>query len=96
MPCSPFYKYETLSKLYKENINPVIIHLLTSDKETKPPSMANRKRQTGRPRSSRLRKKSKLSYETEPTQPDNVDNVPDNTKTNKPKKPKKRNEESFL
>ncbi len=57
-PIPLYYTYQTLGKFYKENINPVIIHLLQSDGETKPPPI-NNKRQPGRPSNKRRRTRSK-------------------------------------
>lgn len=58
LPHSPYYSYNTLGKLYKDNIKPVIVHQLESDNETLPPPL-NNKRQAGRPAIRRKRKRSK-------------------------------------
>ena len=58
MPFCHYYSYQYLNKFYKDNINPVIIEVLQSDHETKPP-MINKKRQPGRPITKRMRKRSK-------------------------------------
>ena len=58
LPFCQYYSYQYLYKLYKENINPVIIEVLPNDNETKPPPI-NRKRQAGRPPTKRIRKRSK-------------------------------------
>lgn len=56
---SPYYGYQYLNNFYKDNINPVIIDTLTSDKTTKPPPVSN-KRKAGRPPTRRLQKKPKF------------------------------------
>jgi hypothetical protein len=48
LPYCMYYSYEYLNYFYNENINPVIIDLLSSDKTTKPPTITN-KRTSGRP-----------------------------------------------
>jgi hypothetical protein len=53
-----YYSYQYLHKLYNENINPVIINVLTSDRETLPPP-ENKKRQPGRPATKRKQKRSR-------------------------------------
>lgn len=58
IPFSQYYSYQYLNHFYKENVNPVIIDTLASDKTTKPPAVTN-KRQAGRPPTRRLRKKSR-------------------------------------
>jgi hypothetical protein len=56
MPLNPYYTYQLLSKLYKENIFPVIIDSLTSDNTTKPP-IQSEKRPAGRPKTKREQKR---------------------------------------
>ena len=58
IPFCQYYSYQYLNNIYKDNITPVIIDSLTSDKTTKPPPITN-KRQAGRPATRRMRKKSR-------------------------------------
>ena len=58
MDFCPYYSYEYLHKLYKENITPVIIEALISDKTTKPPPESV-KRPASRPTTKRIRKRRK-------------------------------------
>jgi hypothetical protein len=60
MPFCQYYSYQYLNLFYKENINPVIIDLLSHDTSTKPPPITE-KRASGRPKSARKRKRSKVS-----------------------------------
>ena len=52
MPYNPYYSYQYLRSFYKENINPVVIDALSSDKTTQPPPKST-KRQPGRPSTKR-------------------------------------------
>jgi hypothetical protein len=52
MPINPYYSYQYIRSFYKDNINPVVIDALSSDKTTQPPPKSI-KRQSGRPTNKR-------------------------------------------
>jgi hypothetical protein len=54
----PFYRYESVHKLYVDNVFPVCMDNLKHDGVTKPPLV--RGRQTGRPRTKRIRRRSEV------------------------------------
>jgi hypothetical protein len=57
MPYNPYYGYQYLNNLYKDNINPVVIDTLSSDNTTMPPPKTN-KRQPGRRSNKRKQRRS--------------------------------------
>ncbi len=56
LPFNHYYSYKYLRSLYKDNINPVILDSLSSDKTTKPPPFT-KKRKAGRPPTKRKSRK---------------------------------------
>jgi hypothetical protein len=55
LPYCQYYSYQYLNNIYKDNITPVIIDTLSSDKITKAPPHTN-KRQAGHPATRRFKK----------------------------------------
>ena len=56
--CSEFYKYSSVSAVFRKTFTPVIADNLSNDGVTKPPPIST-KRRTGRPKFQRLRNRYK-------------------------------------